>query len=91
MLILKEINKIKSELALQTGIQVTQVSVDVTSELLVVWVDLYDDKTDDGYSLKFEAKLEVLTQFSNDRIIREIIKQLHQEWAEYATSVVTIH
>ena len=91
MIVLKEINKIKSQVEYHTGTKVVQLTVDVTDELLVVWCDLYDNNTDTSYQLNFECEVEVLEQFSNDRILREISEALVLEWTGYATSVVTIH
>lgn len=91
MIILKEINKIKEKVEYQTGTKAVQLTVDVTDELLVVWCDLYDNNTDTSYQLNFECEIEVLEQFSNDRILREISEALVLEWTGYATSVVTIH
>jgi hypothetical protein len=91
MIILKELHKIKSLMETNTGLQVQNISVDIEEGELSVWVSLYDKDMDIAYTISTKVDENVLTQFSNNRSIREIVEQLIREWAEIAKDVFTVH
>lgn len=91
MIILKELKQISKQIETQTGTIVHNISVDIEDEQLAVWLTLYDTQEDNSFVISCTVEEKVLTQFSNDRNIKEIVQQLVLEWASVAKDCNTIH
>lgn len=91
MIILKQLKLIEKELAKNTGMSVEQISLDVGKESLQVWMTLYDVESDNTYMIESENNLDTLKQFSNDVILRTIIRQLYNAWWDVAKDNIQLH
>lgn len=91
MIILKEFNKITKLLEKQTAMQVTSISVDLEDEEFVMWVTIYDKYTDTSYEVSVEEKVNILTQFQNERILKSLTNRLIKEWTTLALDVMVVH
>ena len=91
MIILKEFNKITKLLEDQTTMQVASISVDLEDEEFVMWVTIYDKYTDTSYDVCVEEKVNILTQFQNERILKSLTNRLIKEWTTLALDVMVVH
>ncbi|CAM0064035.1 hypothetical protein VPHK460_0258 [Vibrio phage K460] len=91
MIILKELDKIKSSLEYQTALQVIGLSVDIEEGDLTVWVTLYDSREDISYTVSTKEPINILLQFQNERILKSLVNRLINEWVETSSGLVTVH
>ncbi|CAM0063118.1 hypothetical protein VPHK406_0219 [Vibrio phage K406] len=91
MIILKELDKIKSSLEYPTALQVIGLSVDIEEGDLTVWVTLYDSREDISYTVSTKEPINILLQFQNERILKSLVNRLINEWVETSSGLVTVH
>jgi peroxiredoxin len=91
MIIVKELNEISKLIENGTRTFVHNISVDIEDEQLTLWCTLYDKYVDNSYVVSVTVEEKTLTQFSNDRNIKEIVQQLILEWTDVAKDCSTLH